>query len=225
MRVNADFSLPVVVQPQGQGWVPSPQPGVERIMLDRIGGEVARATSLVRYAPGASFPSHVHAGGEEILVLSGTFSDEMGDYPAGWYLRHPPGSAHRPSTAEGAVIFVKLRQMAAQETEIVRVNSADPQRWITQAGRECCPLFHSDIEDVSLQRLAPGQALFDGAVAGAEILVLAGELMHEGQRLGANAWLRLPAGAWPQTLGGTGGVTVYLKRGRLGLGFDPQEPA
>jgi len=31
----------------------SPLPGVERWMLDRVGGEVARATSLVRYAAGA----------------------------------------------------------------------------------------------------------------------------------------------------------------------------
>ncbi len=56
-------------------------------MLDRIGREQARATSLVRYAPDSVFPEHTHPGGEEILVLSGTFTENGTDYPAG---RTPP---------------------------------------------------------------------------------------------------------------------------------------
>ncbi len=59
-------------------------------MLDRIGGEQARATSPVRYLPQTSFPEHQHPGGEEILVLEGQFSEGNRDYPAGWYLRNPP---------------------------------------------------------------------------------------------------------------------------------------
>ena len=51
MRLNADFSQRVVIPPDEYQWVASPMPGVERMMLDRIGDEVARATSLVRYAP------------------------------------------------------------------------------------------------------------------------------------------------------------------------------
>lgn len=51
MQLNADFSERVVVRPEDYSWVDSPMPGVERMMLDRIGDEVARATSLVRYAP------------------------------------------------------------------------------------------------------------------------------------------------------------------------------
>ena len=58
-------------------------PGVERKMLDRVGGEVARATSIVRYAPGSVFSKHTHSGGEEFYVLEGVFSDETGDFPAG----------------------------------------------------------------------------------------------------------------------------------------------
>ena len=58
MSINADFSQRVVIHTAEQGWQPSPQVGVERIPLDRIGAEVARATSLVRYAPGSTFPSH-----------------------------------------------------------------------------------------------------------------------------------------------------------------------
>lgn len=94
MLINANFARRVSVASSDYQWVSSPQGGVERVMLDRVGDEVARATSVVRYAPNSSFPFHMHAQGEEILVLSGTFSDESGHYPAGWYLRNPPGSGH-----------------------------------------------------------------------------------------------------------------------------------
>ncbi|GAL13613.1 hypothetical protein JCM19233_4618 [Vibrio astriarenae] len=51
--------------------------------LDRVGGEVARATSIVRYKPNSAFSPHTHDGGEEFFVLEGVFSDEHGDYPQG----------------------------------------------------------------------------------------------------------------------------------------------
>ena len=69
MEINADFSQRVVVHAAQLPWVPSPMAGVERRMLDRIGDEVARATSIVRYAPGSQFSPHTHGGGEEFLVL------------------------------------------------------------------------------------------------------------------------------------------------------------
>lgn len=188
-------------------------------MLDRVGGEKARATSIVKYAPGSSFPKHLHSGGEEILVLSGTFSDERGDYPTGWYLRNPPGSSHAPSASEGAVIFVKLRQMDVAEQEAVRIDTREQGRWHTGDGRQSCPLFRNGIEDVSIQRLAPEQRLFDLVVVGAEIFVLAGGLMHEGRYLPTGTWIRLPAGAYPQMTAGTEGATIYLKQGALGMGF------
>ncbi|SMX42322.1 ChrR Cupin-like domain protein [Octadecabacter ascidiaceicola] len=42
-------------------------------MLDRIGGEVVRVTTIVRYAPNSSFSAHSHTGGEEFIVLDGVF--------------------------------------------------------------------------------------------------------------------------------------------------------
>src|SRR5580704_14334357 len=109
--LNADFSERVVLATGTLPWIASPQAGVERRPLDRIGGEVARATSLVRYAPASAFPAQEHGLGEEFLVLDGIFSDDRGDYRAGTYVRNPPGSHHSPRTAPGCVILVKLRQM------------------------------------------------------------------------------------------------------------------
>ncbi|MEO0699157.1 MAG: cupin domain-containing protein, partial [Pseudomonadota bacterium] len=85
MEINADFSQAVFTHTNTMDWTQSPMPGVDRRMLDRIGDEVARATSIVRYAEGSAFPEHTHGGGEEYIVLEGVFSDEHGDYPAGTY--------------------------------------------------------------------------------------------------------------------------------------------
>jgi anti-sigma factor ChrR (cupin superfamily) len=55
-QLHADFTRRVVIRPDDYHWVASPLPGVERMMLDRIGDEVGRATSLVRYAAGSLLP-------------------------------------------------------------------------------------------------------------------------------------------------------------------------
>lgn len=236
--LHADFSVPVLITPAQQHWVASPQAGVERVMLDRIDGEQARATSLVRYAPAASFPAHAHAGGEEILVIFGTFADEDGDYPAGSYLRNPPGSRHRPSAPDGATIFVKLGQMTAHEHRPLRVDTRESARWRSAAGRLECLLYEDESERVSLRRLAPGESLFDGLLPGAEVLVLTGSLRYrdrrscsavtgsgatgpregfgEGALLHGGSWLRWPAGQPPLLHGAEDGATVYVKAGALG---------
>ena len=58
MELNADFTHRAVVHGARAAWVPSPIPDVERRLLDRIGAEVARATSIVRYAPNSKFSSY-----------------------------------------------------------------------------------------------------------------------------------------------------------------------
>ncbi|MCU6497939.1 cupin domain-containing protein [Rugamonas sp. A1-17] len=215
MLINADFSRPVAMAPHQYQWVASPQDGVERVMLDRVGAEKARATSIVRYAPHSSFPHHQHPGGEEILVLDGTFSEGGLDYPAGWYLRNPPGSSHQPSSGEGAIIFVKLRQMSTPEQPYVRIDTRDPASWRVEQGREICPLFSDASEQVSLQRLAPHDALLADAEGGLELLVLEGDVVAQQQTYAPRSWMRLPAGALPAIVAGEQGATVYLKVSHL----------
>ena len=215
MRINENFSVRAMVAPEQYNWVSSPQSGVERVMLDRIGEEKARATSLVRYAKRSCFPSHMHPGGEEILVLEGTFVDEGQSFPAGWYIRNPPGSSHRPSSDEGALILVKLRQMSTLEQTPVRVDTNDPLRWSERNGGESCLLFDGFGEQVSIERRRAGTRAFDHPVGGIELLILEGSL-HEGRReYKCGAWIRLPAGDCPIVTAGSGGVSFYLKTGHL----------
>lgn len=216
MHIHADFSQRATVTPDQHEWVPSPMAGVERVMLDRIGEEKARATSLVRYAPDSHFPRHQHPGGEEIFVLSGTFSDEHGHYPAGWYVRNPPGSSHQPFSAPGATIFVKLWQMQPSEGGTVRVNTGDPAAWRHLAGRDMCPLFFDGTEHVCLQRLDPGDGLMANTENGVEVLVLAGDVVMQNTPYAKGSWIRLPACDAALISAGAQGATVYLKTGHLG---------
>ncbi|HEP8424919.1 TPA: cupin domain-containing protein [Pseudomonas aeruginosa] len=215
MLVNANFSRQVFVAPHEYQWVSSPQPGVERVMLDRLGDEKARATSIVRYAPESHFPQHHHPGGEEILVLSGTFSEGDKHFPEGWYLRNPPGSAHQPSSHEGAVIFVKLWQMRPDEERRIRINTRDPVNWRVQDDRLVCQLFSSITETVCLEQLTPGKQLFSEAVTSAELLVLAGALILRDLNYERGSWIRLPEGSYPEIQAGPYGATIYLKTGHL----------
>ena len=61
MLLNMDFSKPVAVPPAEQDWVTSPADGVSRVHLEREADESGHTTSLVRFAPDASFPRHAQA--------------------------------------------------------------------------------------------------------------------------------------------------------------------
>ena len=217
MDLHAQFDQRVLLNGADLPWVDSPMAGVQRRMLDRIGGEVARATSIVRYAPGSHFSPHVHHGGEEFLVLDGVFQDEHGDYPAGSYVRNPPTSRHTPGSQTGCVIFVKLWQFdPADRTSVVidtgkigRVQDAN------RAGVAVTPLFEDARESVSLETWQPGARLDCVMPDGAELLVLAGGLSEGADELRAWSWLRVPRGGRLAAVAGAQGATVWVKARHL----------
>jgi anti-sigma factor ChrR (cupin superfamily) len=215
--VHADFDQRVVIHPGDAPWLASPEAGVERRMLDRVGGEVARATSVVRYLPGARFARHVHGGGEEFLVLDGVFSDERGDYPAGWYVRNPPGSAHAPFSVGGCVIFVKLRQFADDDLAEVRVDTrAQAWRPGLVSGLTVMPLHSHAGVDTALVRWAP-HTRFSSHVhpGGEEIYVLDGVFHDEHGAYPAGSWLRSPPWSRHTPFTEGEGAQIYVKTGHL----------
>ncbi len=215
MNLHGDFARAVAIDSTALTWLPSAHEGVERRMLERIGGEVARATSVVRYAPGSSFGAHVHGGGEEFLVLDGVFSDEEGDYPKGFYVRNPPGSSHQPSTAVGATILVKLRQMQIDDRAEVRIDTLDPAGWETDgAGVRARLLYAGYGEQVELLEWPDGYWGSWIWPDGVEYFVLSGGFDDELGRHGTGAWLRLPPGA-VQTVKAVARTRLYRKSGHL----------
>jgi anti-sigma factor ChrR (cupin superfamily) len=203
MTLNADFSTRAVMHAARLPWVSSPTPGVERRMLFRIGGERARATSIVRYAPHSHFPAHSHPGGEEILVLEGVFQDQSGDYLSGSYIRNPPGSGHRPGSEQGCVIFVKLWQFRQDDGESVALREAKGI------------LFDNGHEQVRIEEWPANAQIERAHPDGLELLVLDGAFADMGETFARHSWLRLPAKMTLRARTGPHGARVWLKAGAL----------
>ncbi|WP_425288645.1 cupin domain-containing protein [Roseovarius nanhaiticus] len=214
MQINADFTKAVLLQTGDLPWHGSPAAGVERRMLDRIGGEVARATSIVRFKPGHSFDAHTHGGGEEFVVLEGVFSDEHGDYPAGSYVRNPPTTRHTPRSDAGCTIFVKLWQFDADDRTPVSIRMEDrlgaPRDGIRRG------TLHSDAREcVSLIQMAPGAHLHEAVEGGIEALMLNGAATLADTPFAKGAWLRRPDGQPLDLTAGPEGARLWMKTGHL----------
>lgn len=217
MNINDDFAARTAVHANALDWVPSPMPGVERKMLDRVGGEVARATTIVRYAPGSHFSPHVHSGGEEFIVLDGVFQDEHGNYPAGSYVRNPPTSRHKPGSEPGCTIFVKLWQFDPDDRTEVRLDlfHPGPAPVADRAGVQSRDIFRDERERVSVEFWRPGADVRHANENGLEILCLKGSFSEGGDDFSAWSWLRLPAGASLDAQAGANGAFLWIKEGHL----------
>ncbi|MEM9477844.1 MAG: cupin domain-containing protein [Pseudomonadota bacterium] len=214
MELNADFDARVVVHSEDLDWIASPMAGVDRRMLDRIGDEVARATTIVRYAPGSHFSEHTHTGGEEFIVLEGVFQDEHGDFPAGTYVRNPPTSAHTPGSDDGCTIFVKLWQFDMDDRTQFRKTMADALA-ATVNGVATAQLHKDARETVTYSQIGPGAVLEINDAGGTEVLVLSGSLFEGGDVLNKGGWLRLPSGQALSARAGAEGAKVWAKTGHL----------
>jgi anti-sigma factor ChrR (cupin superfamily) len=186
-------------------------------MLDRIGDEVARATSIVRYAPHSHFSAHTHGGGEEFLVLDGVFQDEQGDYPAGTYVRNPPTSRHTPGSEPGCTIFVKLWQFDPDDRTQLRIDTPalafGPVSGLR--GVKLAALFENACEHVRLERWASGAVIDMPVRGGIELLVLDGSFEEAREEFTPHSWLRLPAGSRLLAIAGRDGCRVWVKSDHL----------
>jgi anti-sigma factor ChrR (cupin superfamily) len=121
-NLNGDLSKRVVMRTGEMEWAKSgPSATVERKRCFRAGPqESGSVTSIVRYLPGATFPKHPHPQGEEIFILEGLFCDERGNHGPGTFLLNPEGFEHAPSSPEGNLILVRLRQYTNAIPGVIR---------------------------------------------------------------------------------------------------------
>ncbi|EAS77254.1 cupin domain-containing protein [Vibrio alginolyticus] len=191
--LNMDFSKRIVIDTAQQEWIASPSKGVWRKPLEREAKESGHTTSVVKYEPNSQFSTHPHPQGEEILVLEGVFSDEYGDYPAGTYLRNPPGSQHAPFSEEGCVILVKLNQFESEDLETVRINTNQASWQSGVGGLQVMPLHNFEHEHVALVKWPKGEKFQPHRhFGGEEIFVLSGEFRDELGTYPALSWIRSP---------------------------------
>ncbi|MFK7894701.1 MAG: cupin domain-containing protein [Myxococcota bacterium] len=215
--MNGDLSILVSMDTNAMEWQSSPSGNVLRKRLHLVGGaESGQVTSLVRYLPGASFPGHDHPEGEEIFVIEGFFSDQLGDAGPGSHLLNPEGFRHAPYSEEGCLILVKLRQYAGEDRPYQRKESAE-MSWIARSG--------SDIEEKVLFDDArfPDRTLLERWPAGAEVsnepleggaefYVLTGSFTVQGETHAAGSWIRLPPKA-SLSARSESGCELYVKTG------------
>ncbi len=220
MELNSDFSARVLVHSDQLEWKASPMKGVDRRMLDRIGGEVARATSIVRYAPGSKFSAHTHTGGEEFIVLDGVFQDEHGDFPEGTYVRNPPTTAHTPGSEPGCTIFVKLWQFDMSDRNQFRKTMAD-ELAAPVDGVATATLHQDDREVVTYSHVDAGAEMTSNAPGGIELLMIGGSVTSGDDVLRKNDWLRLPEGEALSVVAGPEGAKVWMKTGHLPFAQPP----
>jgi anti-sigma factor ChrR (cupin superfamily) len=217
MKINADLSKRAAVCSTDLAWVPSPLPGVERRMLERDGGEVARVTSVVRYAPGSRFSEHTHGGGEEYLVLQGIFSDNHGDFPTGTYVRNPVGTRHAPHSDDGTVILVKLWWMHPEDQECVRIDTTCEDLWraASAEGVEVMGLHRFANECTMMYRMIAGAALPARVLPGGEeVFVVDGSCHDDNGTYAPGTWVRTPIGKAPRLVSDQG-CRLLVTRGHL----------
>ena len=218
IQYNADFNKRIVISPKDYKWVDSPVSGVERMMLDRIGGEVARATSIVRYAPYSNYSTHIHSGGEEYLVLAGVFSDEHGSYGEGTYVRNPIGTKHTPQIgSEGATIFVKLHQFKEDDKKETIINTKR-KKWLPGMvpGLSVMPLHEHGVERAALVKWSPNTQFNPHKHwGGEEIFVLEGTFYDEYGAYSTGFWIRNPHLSQHTPFTMDDGALIYVKTGHL----------
>jgi anti-sigma factor ChrR (cupin superfamily) len=216
MKLHADLSQRVVIETAGLPWVDSPAPGIQRQLLERDGGEVARATSRVRYAPGSQFQSHVHELGEEIFVLEGEFTDETGSFGPGTYIKNPPGSSHAPGSATGCLLFVKLRHLdLADRDRIIVETHGTPWFQGMVPGLTVMPLSEFEAQHTALVRWAPGTRFnAHRHFGGEEIYVVDGVFEDEYGSYPAGTWIRSPHLSVHRPFSNEG-CTILVKTGHL----------
>lgn len=225
MNLNDDFSLSALVHADQVAWQDSPMSGVQRRPLDRVGDEVARATTVVRYSPGSRFAPHVHTGGEEFLVLDGVFQDEHGDYPKGSYIRNPPGTRHTPGAEQGCTILVKLWQFDPLDDVSVALSAETIAANMKPRGEGVhCALLHEDgNETVSLFALQPHRTVDLSARQGLELFVVNGSCQFGDETLATHSWLREPGDGSLCLTSGDDGVRFWLKQHHLHKAHDQVE--
>lgn len=215
MNLHSDYTQRVVLHQEDLPWVDSPEPGVQRRMLDRIGDEQAKATSIVRYEPNTRFTAHQHDLGEEILVLDGVLSDEYGDYPAGTYLMNPPGSSHAPYSESGCTLFVKLRHLGDEqrERELIDTNTAEWLQGLVP-GLTVMPLMRQG-SGSTLVRWSPNTYFNPHRhYGGEEIYVVDGVFADEYGTYPKGTWMRSPHLSM-HTPYSKEGCTIFVKTGHL----------
>jgi quercetin dioxygenase-like cupin family protein len=103
-----------VVLRKGEGaWRQTPYPGVDYMTL-AVDRQTTLMTTLLRLAPGATYPPHHHTLGEQCLVLEGDVRHQGQDLEmqAGDFVQALPGTDHVTITSDHGCVLLLVSSTA-----------------------------------------------------------------------------------------------------------------
>ena len=187
-----------------------------------------RLTILARMEPGAQYPSHEHAGTEEVYLLGGDLKVEDQVLRAGDYCGAPPGSVHTgASTDAGCTLLIMASERdrilgeegpEAPKQGLVFVRSTEGAwRELGSAGVAVKPIF-TDLArgtTTALVRMRAGASLARSHRTRAQQLyVIEGDARVTSQVLRAGDYYRAGAGTPGEDIGTEGGCLFLLNSAR-----------
>ncbi len=186
---NMDLSRRVVIDTENHTLKSFQPNGTFRIPLESESRESGRLTSIVKFTPGAKLDQSTHSSGEEIVVLEGVLSDEQENYPAGTYLRIPPGDYRIFSSKQGCKIFRKSNQLLPLDTENIVINTNNAEWHPGHGNLEVMPLS----DNTALVKWPKGAVFVNHShYGGEEIFVLKGKFNDEHGSYPKGTWIRSP---------------------------------
>lgn len=212
----SDMSVRITAHTNRMEWAPSPSPSVWRKRVALEGPqESGRVTSVVRYDANSEFREHGHPDGEEILVLEGSWQDANGDHPAGTYMLNPEGFHHAPSSKDGCVLWVKLRQHGGPSRVHSRLDTKNmPWADTDRPGVSVKALYsHPDHdESMRIEKWEAGAKVEHPCSKLTEMLIIEGEAHDGSEAFEQRSWLSVPAGGTVSMTTATG-CEVFVKEG------------
>lgn len=161
--VRARFHLDFTTVWKDGLWL-APRPGIK--VRELYQADDGYRISLVKYAPGAKVPDHLHTADEHSYVLEGSIKDASGEHFAGSYLLSPMGSRHRVWSDRGALVLTHrlgpIRFLSGWKPG----SASAPQDRVMPADRASLVIETGAEKGADWENLRPGiqiMSLFEGA--------------------------------------------------------------
>ncbi|MHA1564741.1 MAG: cupin domain-containing protein [Alphaproteobacteria bacterium] len=219
-EVHADYSEHVTVHTSDLAWERDGETGVSRKLLEfklldsKGDAETARVTEIIRLDPGTTLSTDGQEEAEEFYVVSGSFSDDHGEYGKGMYVLNPPAFSKEIFSKEGCELFHKTRQGTHVRERVVIDTEAD-SNWQPFRGGRMIPFYEYEDLDMHLGFLPPDAKVpMHAHNNGEEIFVIDGTIEDEYGLARVGTWIRFPIGLAHQPFTEKG-CTFYVKEGHL----------
>jgi anti-sigma factor ChrR (cupin superfamily) len=193
--LHGDISQRVAIHESELEWKPL-WDGMSVKVLDRTGLDPLVTTTLISLEPGSQLAEHRHAAAEDVFCLSGSWSDEHGEYGPRSFVHSPAGSKHAPRSTDGVVLFSKTSLGHVGDSRFAVESAQGVWHPAQRPGLRIMMLHEYEFMRVALLQFpAGGRVQEHEHPDGEEFFVLDGAIEDEGGRYEKGTWVRQPPGS------------------------------